>query len=360
MTNLNTNSNFILHQKTIGLVYDVPNSFVDSSLNLPHDCMAEWESKATIDIISQTWKDLGAEVILFPIDKNFFQKWAQDSKKCDVIHSLVEGYGSISREGWIPSLSELSGVPCIGSNPFVQSVCMNKTYVKMICKKLKIPTAKSYTIYEEDDLEKIKDSFFQKPHFIKPNGEGSGMGVDVKHSISSNKEQSIKTILNLIEKYPDGVLVETYLSGDEYTTGIIGKEKHFLPIAHIEVPDGVYGYANKSKDYLSEKVTFPKLSKQVQRNFKYYSETLFSFLNMYDMARFDWKCDEYGQVHFLEANTLPGLSKIYSPLPIMAQEVGIDYYELFIILFESAYSRKNHRSLAYGKFTRSAETLLLQ
>lgn len=337
-------------QKIIGVVYDVPKQLDNSEFfTLPHDAISEWESKETIDILCKTWNEIGFKVILFPLDKNFLTRWANESQQCDVIHSIVEGFGSLARESWVLSLCELSGIPYIGSNPFVHSLCMSKNHTKIVCDVLKIPTAQSYIIYNVNDIENINDDFFKVKHFIKPNGEGSGMGVDSKHSISWNKQKTIKTVSQLLNLYPDGVLLEKYLPGAEYTTGIIGSNKQFLPIAHIEVPDGVYGAANKTKDYLCEKVTFPNLDAHMQYNLKHYSENLFSYFKMLDFVRFDWKCDENGDVYFLEANTLPGLSNIYGVLPLMAKEAGIEYGNFLQILFDGAYARRNDKNLWYGQ-----------
>lgn len=356
--------NSILLSKRIGLVYDVPNLFNQSDnsvheMQLPPDSMSEWESQETINIIVQTWQELGYAVSLFPVDKNFLNQWAQNAKDCDVVHSLVEGFGSLAREAWIPSLCELTGVPCIGSSPFVHSICMNKNYVKLICHQLNIPTAQSYLVRKMDDFDNIEQSFLQKSHFIKPNGEGSGMGVDVEHSISADPMQTKEIVLKLLQLYPDGILLETYLPGAEYTTGIIGKQKEFLPVAQIEVMDGVYGFANKSKNYLSEKITFPQLSSDEYTKIASYSHRLFDHLGMMDMARFDWKCDDNGHVHFLEVNTLPGLSKIYSVLPLMAQEAGINYTSMLQIFFDGAHSRRNERNLWYAKQTQNHAAILL-
>ncbi len=341
---------FKYNKKTIGIVYDVVKNICPSKqFNLPHDAQSEWESQETIDSICETWKNLNYNVVLFPIDKNFLTYWAQSSSRCDVIHSLVEGFGSLARESWIAGLCELNGIPCIGSNPFVHSICMSKHQVKLICHLLNIPTAQSYLINTQNDFHKIPESFLQSAHFIKPNGEGSGMGVDKNHSVSSSKAQAAIVVNQLLNLYPDGVLLETYLPGAEYTTGIVGLDEMFLPIAEIEVPDGVYGAANKSKDYLSEKVTFPQLPTQIFDQLKLNSEKLFNYFKMQDMVRFDWKCDKNGNPYFLEANTLPGLSKIYSTLPLMAKEAGFEYAQFMNLLFESAYARKNHRSLWYGQ-----------
>lgn len=191
------------NKKTIGLVYDVvKNLKTPCQFDLPDDAYSEWESQETIELIAHTWLSLSYNLILFPIDHNFLQHWAKNSHKCDVIHSLVEGFGSLARESWIASLCELSGLPCIGSNPFVHAFCMSKHHVKLVCQSLNIPVVQSFFIQNLDSFQKIPESFFQTVHFIKPNGEGSGMGVDVGHSISKDKQKTYETVKTYLTFIP--------------------------------------------------------------------------------------------------------------------------------------------------------------
>lgn len=334
----------------IGLVYDLPEKLENTKkIIFPEDASAEWESKRTIDKIHETWIELGFSVILFPLDSSFLSKWSEFSSECTLIHSLVEGWGSLARESWIPTLCEISGIPFIGSDPYAHSICMSKTQIKLLCNLLKIPTSPFYIIKNIKDFENIPRSFFKETHFIKPDGEGSGMGIDASFSISNSRTEALDKVKMLLEKYPDGVLIEKYLTGREFTTGIIGTPPLFLPIAEIEVEDKIYGLANKSKEFMGEKVTFPKILKKHGNVMKNGSQILFEYLNLKDYVRMDWRADEKGNLYFLEANTLPGISFYYSVLPLMAKEIGIDYPEFFAYLAKSALRRSYSRNLWYGK-----------
>lgn len=344
--------------QTLGLVYDLPTKLKNSKkIFFPDDATAEWESEKTIDTIIKTWKQLGFSIILFPLDSTFLKKWSEMSSKCSLIHSIVEGWGSLSRESWIPSLCELSGIPFIGSQPFAHSICMSKTHTKLTCQFLKIKTPPFYFIKNINDLSNIPRLFFKETHFIKPDAEGSGMGINATYSISNSKQNTEEITKSLLEKYPDGVLIEKFVDGNEYTSAMIGSPPVFLPIAQIEVEDGVYGLSNKSKEFMGEKVTFPKLTKKNENIIKNGTEKLFNFLNLKDFVRIDWRCDRKGNVFFLEANTLAGLSYHYSVLPLMAKQFGLNYAELFSLLADSAISRSEDRNLWYGK-TRLQNKLL--
>lgn len=342
--------NLQIHRKRVGLVYDLPTKLENEKhMQFPDDATAEWESQSTIDFIARTWDAIGFEVILFPLDKTFLKRWSEHFSKCTLVHSLVEGFGSLAREAWIPSLCELSGVPFVGSSPFAHSLCMSKTHTKFICRHLNIPTAPFYSVKNKNDLKNIPNDFFEKGCFVKPEAEGSGMGIDVSHSVSYLRPQTETTVLHLLDRYPDGVLLEAYLSGDEYTSALIGTPAQFLPIAHIEVDSGVYGIANKSKDRMDEKITFPSLDPAQYATIEEGTKKLFSYLQMHDFVRMDWKCDSQGNVYFLEANTLAGLSYYYSVLPLMAQKAGLSYPDLLKTLADSALLRSHNRNLWYGK-----------
>jgi D-alanine-D-alanine ligase len=339
--------------QSVGIIYDVPKKLINTrSLIFPDDATAEWETKKTIQKIIETWKQLGFFVILFPLDQTFLKKWKNKSASCSFVHSVAEGWGSLGREAWIPSLCELSGIPFLGSGPFAQSVCLSKSQTKFVCQFLNIPTAPFWIIKHMKDFEKIPAFFFKETHFIKPDGEGSGMGICASFSISNSQSNTKKIVAKLLKKYTQetgGILLEKYLDGEEYTSALIGSSPEFLPIAHIEVPDGVYGLANKSKEQMGEKVTFPKISPHKEKIIKQGSEKIFHFLNMKDFVRIDWRCDKQGNTYFLEANTLPGLSADYSVLPLMAKEHGLNYQEFFWHLAQSVLARGQTQNLWYGK-----------
>lgn len=316
----------------------------------PPDAEAEWETQQTVDKISEVWTALGCRVTQLPLDKNFLHRWARDHGSFDLVHPLVEGWGSVAREGWIPSLCELSGVPYIGSGPVAQNIAMKKSFLKTLCHELSIPTARHWVVATQVDLEQLPDDAFQSPHFLKPDCEGSGMGIHRAHSIGQSPDASRKVCLELLEKYPDGVLVEELLTGRELTSAMIADlDASALPIAEIEVPGGVYGLSYKGKDAMEEKVSFPELPETTKSIIHNAMESLKQRLGFDDFVRLDWKLDANGTPHLLEANPLAGLSYYYSVLPKMAERAGLSYQDFLGRLGISALSRKNHRKLWYGR-----------
>lgn len=336
---------------SIAILYDKPNPLErNSKFPFPHDAEAEWETQKTIDKIEEAWFSLGCHVKKMPLDKNFLQRWTQEHQEIDLVHSLVEGWGSVSREGWIPALCELSGTPFIGSSAFAQCLAMKKSIFKAVCRELAIPTADYRVINGPDDIELIPDSFLESFHFIKPDCEGSGMGIDRSHSIGNSPAKSREVCRDLLKKYPEGILIEALLPGRELTSAMIGVGCTLpLPIAEIEVPDGVYGLAYKGKEKMEEKVSFPELPKELTDLIHSAMDTLSRRVGFDDFVRFDWKLNSMGSPVLLEANPLAGLSYYYSVLPKMAEKAGLSYPELLRELALSALSRQENKRYWYGR-----------
>lgn len=336
---------------SIALVYDLPENLLRTKEHpFPSDAEAEWETIETIEKIAETWRELGCNVQMLPLDKFFLSRWAELHQKFELVHSLVEGWGSTAREAWIPSLCEMSGIPYIGSGPFAQCVSMRKSSLKVLCHALSIPTPEFHLILKPDDLIRIPMSLLERPHFIKPDCEGSGMGIDAGHSIGRTPNQTRDVCAKLLQQFPDGVLIEEFMAGRELTSAFLGTEAlSFLPVAEIEVEGGVYGLSNKSKDAMGEKVTFPELPEQVHKTISSSMELLAKHVGFEDFVRFDWKLNDRGIPCLLEANPLAGLSYYYSVLPKMAEASGLKYHELLEKIGLSALSKQHHRRYWYGR-----------
>jgi D-alanine-D-alanine ligase len=333
----------------IALIFDVPAPLTPSSRHpFPSDATAEWETQQTLDTLASTWLELGFRVSPLALNSSFFSNWEKNFSQFDLVHSVVEGWGSESREAWVPSLCELSGVPFVGAAPLGQCVAMRKSLLKLLCSDLGIPVAKSYRIEHLAEFSKIPAEFLAKPHFLKPDSEGSGMGVDAAISLCQNSKETLRRLEKLLVQYPDGVLVEEHLPGEEWTTAFLGSPATALPSARIEVETGVYGLANKSKELMGEKVSFNGISQAEEKQLRDWGARLIKACRFHDFVRFDWKKDANGRVTFLEANPLAGLSYYYSVLPKMAAQAGLSYRALLAVLAHSALTRKEARTFWYG------------
>ena len=98
-----------------------------------------------------------------------------------------------------------------------------------------------------EDIAKVNLPY---PLFAKPIAEGTGKGITPMSKIN-NPEELHHVCLNLLQNFNQPVLVETYLSGREFTVGILGTGKDARALGTLEVilkpiaEKNAYSYENK-------------------------------------------------------------------------------------------------------------------
>lgn len=155
-----------------------------------------------------------------------------------------------------------------------------------------------------------------------------------------------KACETLLRAYKQPVLVEQYLSGREFTVGILGTGMNSRVLGTLDIlllegaEKNVYSYVNKERceELVEYHLAFPDNDSQVQR-----AETValacWRALGCRDGGRVDLRCDADGNPNFLEVNPLAGLHPEHSDLPIICNLLGIPYVKLIEQILSSASSR---------------------
>lgn len=157
--------------------------------------------------------------------------------------------------------------------------------------------------------------------------------------------QSLETVCrDLLSRFRQPVLVETFLPGREFTVGIVGTGDSAEALGTLEVilrpeaEESVYSYVNKEQceeliDYVL--VRDAALSGDACAiSLKAWRE-----LDCRDGGRVDLRADAEGNLHVLEINPLAGIHPEHSDLPILATKLGIAYIDLMDRIMRSALKR---------------------
>jgi len=236
------------------------------------------------------------------------------ARKPDLVFSGVKYFFFNNRKVWLNDYLEMFDIPYIASSKVALDNESNKNRAKKLMQKAKIKTADFFITnpgeYLDEALIPIKF-----PLFIKPVTGGDSRGID-KNSIVLNFESFSAKVLDIKVEQNSPSLVETYLSGKEYSVGIfedsIDGSLRAMPIEIIvkKNVDGncILDFDVKKND--EEKVipvtdikVFNKLSKLAKDSFK--------ALGGKSLGRIDIKMNHLGIPHFIEANLMPGLRKGY-------------------------------------------------
>jgi len=236
------------------------------------------------------------------------------ARKPDLVFSGVKYFFFNNRKIWLNDYLELFDIPYIASSKVALDNESNKNRAKKLMQKAKIKTADFFITNPGEFLDEalIPIKF---PLFIKPVTGGDSRGID-KNSIVLNFESFVAKVLDIKVEQNSPSLVETYLSGKEYSVGIfedsIDGSLRAMPI-EIIVKKNVDGHCILDFDVKKndeEKVIpvtdtkiFNKLSKLAKESFK--------ALGGKSLGRIDIKMNHLGVPHFIEANLMPGLRKGY-------------------------------------------------
>ena len=181
------------------------------------------------------------------------------------------------------------------------------------------------------------------PLFAKPVAEGSSKGVSGK-SLVTSKAALAEVCAELLEQYRQPVIVEEYLSGREFTVGILGtgvgaRALGTLEVVLLEGADaGVYSYRNKTQ---WETIVEYGLLEPSPLRAEIEEVALASWrcLGCRDAGRVDVRLDGGGRPQMLEVNPLAGLAPGYSDLPNMAEMAGMSYGALIGEIVRCALAR---------------------
>lgn len=259
----------------------------------------------------------------------------------DLIFNLAEGVGGKRRESYYPAIYELLGIPYTGGTPGLLHVGLDKRLSgKLLAVRgIKVPQGSLITLEEPD----IPDDT-EYPVFIKPNYEGSSMGI-TQESVAESPEEAQRVVKKLLGEYSEGVIVEQYIEGRELTVPMLQAfSGYLLEIVEYKFEGkghDIFDYDTKAsggKDESLNTICPPELTPEERRDVLTLADRAFKVMKIPDFARADIRLAKDGTHYLIEVNPLPGLRPI-SPLITGAEAKGLSYNDVIDLIIKSAKSR---------------------
>ena len=241
------------------------------------------------------------------------EKLVKDLLSVDLV--FLGLHGNIGENGTIQGFLDALGIIYTGSGPLSSAICMDKNISKIIAKNNGIMTPKWKLCNTA-----IDDAKMNYPVIVKPNGQGSTVGLRIAHN-----ESELKPALEYAFNYDNSVLVEEYIQGRELTVMLIdGKAQ---PVCEIIPSHEFYDYECKYTAGMSKYICPAEIDDNISNYVKKISENLFDLLKCENYSRADFRMDDQNKFWFLEMNTLPGMTDT-SLAPMSALAAGISFNEL--------------------------------
>lgn len=322
----------------IGFVFDLRDDY--RAMGYGEEETAEFDSVETIEAIEAALRRLGHDVVRVGHGRALAARLVA-GERFDLVFSIAEGLRGRSREAQVPALCELFEQPYAFSDPLTMAVTLDKAVAKRIVRDAGIPTA-PFLVYER--AGQSLDGWTHYPAFVKPLAEGTGKGCE-KASMVASEGELRAAAENILTRYRQPALVESFLPGREFTVGILGTGDEARVVGVMEIvlltaagaDAGVYSYLNKED--CERLVDYRRADDAAARQAAATALAAHRLLGCRDAARHDLRCDATGTPVFLEVNPIAGLHPTHSDLPILATLEGWPFDALLGAIVESAARR---------------------
>lgn len=254
---------------------------------------------------------------------------------CDVVFNCL--HGGAGEDGTFQAVLDYLGIRYTGSGACASAVAMNKHVAKQLVSHVGVPVAKQIFVDSPAHESVVVDEQVLKrlslPVVVKPNNEGSSVGVSIVRS-----REALNEAIQQVKRFPGAYLVETYIAGKEITASML--DHCDLPLIEIKPKDGFFDYHNKYQKGACEYLVPAPLAKEATEAITASARAAYRALGCRGYARIDFRLADDDEHFFLEANTLPGLTST-SLVPKAARAAGMEYTELVDMILRLAVAERS-------------------
>ena len=287
-----------------------PSAEREVSLSSGHQCAQALRASGfeVIEVDAQIGADLGAVLT--------------DIKPDAVFNAL---HGRWGEDGCVQGLLEWLRIPYTHSGVLASALAMDKQKTKAAYVAAGLPVVPSVLAAKADVMAA---HVMPAPYVVKPNNEGSSVGVYIVHAGTNTPPQ-------LSAEMPEIVLVEAFAPGRELTVAVLGDKA--LGVTDI-ITEGWYDYHAKYSVGGSRHVIPADVPVNIADACKDYALRAHAALGCRGLSRTDFRWDEakgLAGLILLETNTQPGMTPT-SLAPEQAAYAGISFPDLCRWLVEDA------------------------
>lgn len=264
------------------------------------------------------------------------------SQRPSLVFNTAEGTGGPEREALYPALFEQLGLAYTGSGPHACALTLDKRATKLIAESVGVATPPFRFIGSMAEVAHAGE--LGLPVIVKPNFEGSSVGIDAS-SVVRDPARLVEVVRAALERWPAGVLVEGFVAGHDVTVPYLEGfgQRGVLSACGYDfgaTRSDIYDYQLKHSGSEDVVVSCPAPLPATAREGMVRSVVrLVHALGIRDLARFDFRLDEDGTLWFLEVNALPSLE----PGASMFEAAALDGLPTVERVFEAVVASASRR-----------------
>ncbi|QUJ67920.1 D-alanine--D-alanine ligase [Photobacterium sp. GJ3] len=227
-------------------------------------------------------------------------------------------HGNLGESGHIQGLLDWLEIPYTGSGLSSSSICLNKHRARQVLSEQGFHYAKWQAVHRSHNAEAIVAAaeHVGYPLVVKPTSQGCSIGV-TKVSSPEDLSAAVRQAFD----YDDNILLEGFISGKEYTCGILGDQA--LPVVQIR-SETFFDWAAKFGTQTATYHCPSDLSPSEEQAIQAVSLAAFHALGCRGWGRLDIILGDDGRIYPIEMNTSPGMTP-RSVFPMASREIGLDF-----------------------------------
>jgi D-alanine-D-alanine ligase len=247
-------------------------------------------------------------------------------------------HGEWGEDGCVQGVLETLNLRYTHSGVLASALAMDKAKSKAVLAAagVMVPGGGLY-----DRFEAARDHVMAPPYVVKPNAEGSSVGVFIVNEDANRPPQELITPA---WTYGDQVMIEPYIAGLEISVGVMAGKA--MTVTEIIPRTAFYDYEAKYAEGGSEHIIPARMPPHAFEKALELSERAHAALGCRGVTRCDLRYDDVKDILvLLEVNTQPGMTPT-SLVPEQAALQGVNFDNLVLWITEDAYARGDAGGIA--------------
>ena len=270
---------------------------------------------------------LGAKVTRVDAGRDLAQVLAK--LKPDVCFNAL--HGEWGEDGCVQGVLETLNLPYTHSGVLASALAMDKAKSKAVLAAAGV-TVPGGGLFNR--FEAAAEHVMTPPYVVKPNAEGSSVGVFI---VMDGANRPPQEIISPEWTFGEEVMIEPYIRGKELAVAVMNGKA--LTVTDIVPKSGFYDYEAKYGDGGSEHILPARIPLKTLQKAMELAERAHAALGCRGVTRSDLRYDDINDILvLLEVNTQPGMTPT-SLVPEQAALKGVDFDNLVLWITEDAYAR---------------------
>jgi D-alanine-D-alanine ligase len=255
------------------------------------------------------------------------------SMRGEIIHidfAYITIHGTPGEDGILQGYFDLLGIPYSTGSVSSSALTFNKWHCNNFLRNFGVRMAKTILLSRGETInrEEITDHL-GLPVFVKPNEAGSSFGV-TKVKLPEELEPAIN------HAWEEGkeALIDQYISGTEYTCGLVKTHDNNLvfPVTEVRPKNEFFDFEAKYTPGVTDEITPARLPEKLFIECQYLSSRIYDWCGCSGIVRMDYILHN-GRFYFLEVNTTPGMTAT-SFIPQQIKAMGKTLTEILTLVID--------------------------